>query len=412
MRRPISVHVLIAVAVCPVFAADAVSQLPERLANAIVGDADLRTALDYGINRLYDSFSWDNGLFGGAGADGATPFWTTANAFETTFNYMALTGRQSPPSSANGSAPVPFAAYLNWTTTMQLVNLLTDDFRDDHLWWVLALVRATEVTGEAQFLTLAQDIYARLVGPWHAWNATCGGVAWAVNVPYINAITNELFLSASMALWRTTSCPSCPVANYTYLGWAQREWSFLNASQMLQAPPALPLYQDGLSETNCSAVANGAAVWTYNQGTLLSGLVSLAGALNRSDLSAFATDVADAAVAYFGGGSNGVLLELACGPTGNCSGLDGQQFKGVLLRHMAYIIPLLPAQRAASLVAAIATQASSILANSTAPAGPERLQFGLQWQGPFFNTSYWYVAQGAALDALLAAYAVADMHSG
>lgn len=369
--------------------------------------ADLRAALDAGINRLYDSFSWDNGLFGGAGTDGATPFWTTANAFETTFNYMEATGDVSPLSSTNGSAPLKFATYLNWTTTLQLVNLLTDDFRDDHLWWVLALVRATEVTGEPQFLSLAQNIYGRLVGPWHAWNASCGGVAWAVNVPYINAITNELFLSASMALARTTSCPSCPVANYTYLGWAQREWSFLNSSQMLQAPPALPLYQDGLSETNCSEVANGAAIWTYNQGALLSGLVFLGSALNRSDLVDFAADVADAAMAYFGSSSNGVLVEFACGPTGNCSGLDGQQFKGVLLRHMAYMLPSLPKARAASLAAAAALQASSILANSTVAAGVDRLQFGLQWQGPFFNTSYWYVAQGSALDALLAAYAVA-----
>jgi hypothetical protein len=103
------------------------------------------------------------------------------------------------------------------------------------LWWVIALARVYEYTGNATYLAKAEEIYADLVGPWHAWATNCsgtglvcrsvghnqalcraGGMVWYSKSTYRNAITNELFLTASIKLDAITHS-KVPVANFTYL---------------------------------------------------------------------------------------------------------------------------------------------------------------------------------------------------
>lgn len=364
-------------------------------------DEGLRTTLDAGMATLYGTYQWGNGMFEN---DGQDAFWTTANAFETSANYWAATGADAPP-GGNGTT---FLQYWANSVAVLAGQLYTDAYRDDHLWWILAAARLYEVSGgsEPAVLAVATDIYAALVGPWHAWNTTCGGMNWYVWNPYVNAITNQLFLTASMRL--ATLVPgSPPVSNYTYEGWAATEWAFLNGSAMWQA--ATGLYQDGLSEANCSVVAPGAAYWTYNQGVLLWGAAALANATATPALTNFAASVASAAVSYFGAQSPDglVLRELSCGSGGLCSGLDGQQFKGVFVRHLGYALPSLAAvapAAAASLATALRAQANSILTNAAVVLpGAGGTWFSQLWQGPYVNGTGAYVAQASAIDALLAA---------
>lgn len=301
---------------------------------------------------------------------------------------------------------------LNNTLVKQALAIFTDDYRDDHLWYVLALDRAFAATGEPLYRNVSNIIYTDLLCSWYAWNATCGGMEWAKGNPYLNAITNELFFAASERLALQAGGATANACNATtYAYWSDAEWAWFNATAMYQ--PATGLFQDGLDEHNCSAVAPGAAFWTYNQGVVLSALALRAarvGAPTNASLLAFAAQIMQSAAAYFGSGTDGVLAELSCGAGGVCSGMDGQQFKGVFMRHLMYATPALLAAEPAlrdTLPAFTEAQAASIVANDSSDAGGGRLALGQLWQGPFSaGNPDAAVAQGAALDALLAAYAL------
>jgi len=83
--------------------------------------------------------------------------------------------------------------------------------------------------------------------------------------PYKNAITNEEFLQDAALLHDAT-----PGDTY-YARWAHREWAWFQASGML-TPSHLVV--DGLTP-RCRPRL-GSPTWTYNQGTLIGGLVYLA----------------------------------------------------------------------------------------------------------------------------------------
>lgn len=269
--------------------------------------ADLRTSIDQGFAQLYDSYNWTTGMFV---TDDEVAFWTTANAFETTANYIIHTGAEAPPGHTQS-----FAQFIDNSLKVLQSALFTDAFRDDHLWYTLAFARLYQATGNTSYLNVSTTIFSDLVGPWHAWNTTCGGMNWDKTVPYVNAITNELFLSAAMRLHALV--PGNPtISNFTYLEWAIHEWSWLNSTVMLQQQPQL--FQDGLSEMNCSQISPGGSFWTYNQGVLLSGLSELSVTTGQDNLAAFAGQVATNAFAYFSAGapSSYALQELSCGADG------------------------------------------------------------------------------------------------
>ena len=86
------------------------------------------------------------------------------------------------------------------------------------LWYALAWCRADNYARVPAFLETAQAIFKTLLEDYHAWNGTCGGgVKWSVNNPYINAITNELFLATATRLHILTGGSKVIVAGYTYL---------------------------------------------------------------------------------------------------------------------------------------------------------------------------------------------------
>ena len=162
----------------------------------------------------------------------------------------------------------------------------------------------------------------RLVGKWGAWNTTCGGVNWEYKNPYINSITNELFLSSATGLWAAGS--KTTFTNFTALGWAQTEWQWFHASPLQLASG---LITDGL-QSDCKKTTG--AVWTYNQGALLSGAARASSLFSDPSIAVWAANLVDTALAYFGAADEShVIRELACSPLGDCgaTGQDGKQFK-------------------------------------------------------------------------------------
>jgi hypothetical protein len=92
----------------------------------------------------------------------------------------------------------------NWPSTLRPTDGYRskydwlDGYYDDGLWWALAWIKAFDVTSNATYLYLAQDIFDHVS---HHWGTHCfdGGLYWSYK-DYINAVTNELFFSTAAHL--------------------------------------------------------------------------------------------------------------------------------------------------------------------------------------------------------------------
>ena len=276
---------------------------------------------------------------------------------------------------------------------------------DDMLWVVLGWLETIKFvashSSHHQTNTSAEDEGSRQSGPWHGtqfvpalahrvrifydlaakgWDtALCdGGMVWNPRLnPYKNAITNELFITASVAMYLHfpgdgNSSPYIAAAgpplardhDPKYLRAALDGYDWLVASNMTNA---LGLYADGFhirgdglwdgegNHTSCDI--RNEMVYTYNQGVLLSGLRDLweSTGLTRylEDGHVLIASVVDAtgwnetemirspSSRWAGLGRDGVLEDF-CDASGTCS-QDGQTFKGIFFHHLAtFCAPLGP----------------------------------------------------------------------
>jgi len=150
----------------------------------------------------------------------------------------------------------------------------------------------------------------------------CGGVPIK---NYKNAITNELFLFLSAKLYLLEK-------NSTYLKWAKLEWEWFESSGMINSNN---LVNDGLN--NCKN--NGGTTWTYNQGVILGGLVTLAQAINNSTLISIAENIAENVIKHLT--YPNLVLKEPCEDS-SCTE-DQSQFKGIFVRYLAILTDFLPA---------------------------------------------------------------------
>src|SRR5687767_1487789 len=166
-------------------------------------------------------------------------------------------------------------------------------------WWALGLIRAFDVTGDRGYLDSAiiifDDFASGLGGPCN------GGVYWSRERKYVNAITNELYLSIAASL--ANRIPSDP----RYLATARNQWEWFKNSGMINDKN---LINDGL---NGKCKNNGLQTWSYNQGVILGGLVELHRANSKSNpddksLLLQAKRIARAAIKHLSN-ADGILVE-------------------------------------------------------------------------------------------------------
>lgn len=155
--------------------------------------------------------------------------------------------------SARASSPVNASQWL-------------DSAYDDDGWWALAWIAAYDVTEDNIYLELAEGIFQALVSQpciihrvsfthtnlqTAAWGTRCGGggIPWNPTDDYVNAITNELFLSVAAHLANRV-----PSKRQEYIRWAQREWDWFAAQGFIGQNGTI---NDGLLN-NCQN--NGATV--------------------------------------------------------------------------------------------------------------------------------------------------------
>ncbi|CAF4563375.1 unnamed protein product [Rotaria sp. Silwood2] len=218
---------------------------------------------------------------------------------------------------------------------------------DNHQWWLLGWLQAYSVEPDINYLYRAANIHDFVTV--NAWNdSIClGGLQWCKKNTYKNAITNELFLISSMRLHPYAALLDRPPTYY--LDWALKEWQWFERSGLINGNY---LINDGLSSfsqaTSTSyrenlnrlrdgtCLNNNGTTWTYNQGVILSGLALLYNATRNTTLLDIAQKIADATIQrliY----SDGILKE-PCEP--NCND-DQKLFKGIFVRHLAYLVPYL-----------------------------------------------------------------------
>ena len=268
---------------------------------------------------------------------------------------------------------------------------------DDMLWVVLGWLEAISLINTHSDLhyTFAEGF--RRTSPWYAkqfipgfahrarvfyelaaqgWDTSLcgGGMIWSPYLPpYKNAITNQLYISASVSMYlyfpgddntspfltdEQSRCdgrtPPCKIHNPQYLKAAVDAYRWLIASNMTNS---MGLYVDGFHIHGWRGGHNGSMgtgqcdireekVYTYNQGVLLSGLRGLWEAtgtqkyledgheLIRNVIAATGWHIrgSDDPWRWAGFGRNGVLEET-CDMRGSCN-QDGQTFKGIFFHHL------------------------------------------------------------------------------
>jgi predicted alpha-1,6-mannanase (GH76 family) len=319
-----------------------------------------RYRADAAIAVLHSFYDDAKGLW----RDPPTGWWNSANALEATIDYSARTG-----------TPTYMNVIAN-TFARNNTNGFLNQFFDDEGWWALAWLKAFDLTKDRRYLAAAQRIFDDMC---RGWDATCGGGIWW-NKPHDkkNAIANELFLTVAARLHARAPGNG---ASGSPLDWAQRTWTWFDASGMINATN---LINDGLTPT---CTNDGKETWTYNQGVILGGLIALNAANGDATLLRRAQDIANAAIANLTVG--GILHEPA-----QDLGIDGPQFKGVFVRNLSelYAKTSDPAYRDFILVNANAMWSRSRNADCAC---------GAVWQGPFDKADG--TRQGSALDLLNAA---------
>ncbi len=297
----------------------------------------------------------------GASSYVATRSWQSANALGATIDYMLASGSRE------------FLADLSRTYRAHHDR---DGFRnsyyDDEGWWALTWIDAYDLTGNSTYLSQARQIFTDMT---RGWDSTCsGGIWWSKARRYKNAIANELFLQVAAALHIRTP------GDTAFAAWAAREWAWFRGTGMLTASH---LVVDGLAD--CKPVLS-SPTWTYNQGVLIGGLVSLAQITGQSSLLATAEQTADAVVGSSALSPGGILRD-PCEPS-SC-GLDEPLFKGIFMKNLRQLSDRLGGSYQPYL------RHNALAVWSDDRRGDE---FGLLWGGPFDAAST--ARQTSALDVL------------
>ncbi|KAI5918326.1 glycosyl hydrolase family 76-domain-containing protein [Camillea tinctor] len=266
---------------------------------------------------------------------------------------------------------------------------------DDILWVVLGWLETIrfvdthdelyyEFTDEKPMVTSTMPYYGNLWTPafshrarvfWDlalaGWDETLcsGGMIWNPRLlPYKNAITNELFIAASISMYQyfpgdNNTSPFSGTRDAKYLKAAVEGYRWLINANMTNEQG---LYTDGYhisgyadsGNNNTKCDERNDMVFTYNQGVLLTGLRGLwdaTGALSflsdghkliQNVINATGYDLAldtpfddladfdtGALPPWYGLGRLGVM-EDTCDASGTCS-QDGQTFKGIFFHHLA-----------------------------------------------------------------------------
>ncbi|KAI9642669.1 hypothetical protein NHQ30_008400 [Ciborinia camelliae] len=352
--------------------------------------SDYQTAALNAINTLQKNYWNANaGLWGQTDSSGKfnDHWWNSANILTMMADYY-----EKFPTTATWM-PALFATVLTNAPAFAYHNFI-NDYYDDELWWVLAWIQVYDATGNVTYLNTAAQIYEDPKSVWG--NTPCGGLWWDKAHTGVNSVENELYLTASTKLGNRLPDKKDSTGGGYYFDQGLLAYAFLITNPTTTMNPTTHLFNDGLSLSTCKN--NGAVIFTYNQGIILSGLTELTWSTANHDYTALAIQIANSVIATMTT-SAGILREPACEPN-SCDG-DEQQFKGVFTRNLAFLVNRatgVDAQTLTNYRTFLANNANSIIKSDTSSSG----LLGLVWSGAS-NPVYSLETDGSALDTLVGA---------
>lgn len=353
---------LVLLLVLPLGAAAQKSLLRERTADGVATMISWRDA----TSGVWETAGW----------------WNSANVLTALLRYGAVTGDAAIPALA--ADVLDRAKAYKWVDSAgrdRLCSNFDNDFYDDQGWWALAWVEAYELTGRREFIEMAEMIYATMSTGWT--DELGGGIYWKKNpLQYKNAIANNLYSLLAARLYRHTRK-------------AEYRKRFIEASDWMLQSGMLNRenwqVEDGLDD---NGTPNRGQYFTYNQGVCIASLAERYALTGETQYLALAEHIADATLRLMTD-ENGILRELR--PETEWSA-DGVQFKGIFVRHLAYLYSL---DKRADYRDFILRNARSIAERDYDSASRS---FGCFWSGPFREVQP--AANGCALDCLVEALAL------
>jgi predicted alpha-1,6-mannanase (GH76 family) len=313
------------------------------------------------------------GAYSGSGQG----WWNAANALEALIDHAVHTG------TVDELKPLLREVYNRNEHT----GFLNESF-DDAAWWALAWVKAYDATGEGSYIDAAKRVFADM--KTNGWDHAVpeGGMYWqrkeTGNLPYKNAITNELFLVLAARLANRTPGDCGPDS---YRAWAEKELDYFMDSGMVG-----PLHRvaDGMRESGPVGEH-----YAYNQGVILGGLVEMARLKNDPKLLDEASAIAAACMER--STEEGVLVDAEDNVVDN---YNGNSFKGIFMRYLSELAEA-TGDPDRKLQAFALRQTDSIWSRSQV-AG----HAGLKWRGPFDDIDS--SSDASALDAFNTAARLAE----
>ncbi len=336
----------------------------------------------YMDKAMQTMLSWRNdttGVWENAG------WWNSANVLTAALRYSAVVDDRSIEDLAEDVFQK--ARHYRLGTDTDGNDLYCDDFNNDYFddqgWWALAWVEAYKLTREEKYLDMAETIYSSMSTGWDSYLS--GGLYWRRNpLEYKNAIANNLYALLCARLYKLTK-----KEKYRSRFLESSDW-MLDSGMINRTNWQV---EDGL---NKNGRPNSGQYYTYNQGVALAALTERYELTKDTLYLAMAEHIADATMKLMTT-EDGILKELkqATEPSA-----DGVQFKGIFIRHLAYLYQVDKQERYREF---ILKNAESIVANDYDPVSKS---FGCYWYGPFHKVQP--AANSCALECVIEAVNLQD----
>ena len=330
------------------------------------------------ITTLQKWYNVETGLYE------TTSWWNAANALTAIIDYSRITGSKEYLNVIENSFEVckEFEVQMPDPKDNWICRNYINHYYDDEGWWILAWIKAYDLTKDDKYLKMARITFADMAT---GWDDVCdGGVYWKKPKIGKSAIQNELFMLGAIRLHQRGGGE---VLGKSYLEWAENTWKWFQNTGMINEKY---LIENGLNKQCELNIGN---YHTYNQGVILSALVELHRIKQDASLLELAHNIANATITNLVS-KNGILKE----PKEPKLNGDATQFKGIFMRNLGFLHDTSPREAYKTFILKNADVIWSVARDTTTN------EIGGIWNAPAKKTNA--SCQSSALDAFNAAMLV------